>query len=74
MSDSVIDNGLPPEDAAEAILAAIEAGKRELVLARGRELELATLRRRDPEALFDRMSAIVRDGYAQKMAADSGKG
>lgn len=74
VSDSTIDNGLPPEDAAEAILAAIEAGKRELVLARGRELDLATLRRRDPEALFDRMSAIVRDGYAQKMAADTGKG
>ena len=44
------------------------------MLATGRELDLATLRRRDPEALFDRMSAIVRDGYAQKMAADSGKG
>jgi short-subunit dehydrogenase len=74
VSDAAIDNGMLPEEAAKAILAAIEAGRRELVLATGRELDLATLRRRDPEALFDRMSAIVRDGYAQKMAADSGKG
>lgn len=74
VSDAAIDNGMLPEEAAKAILAAIEAGRRELVLATGRELDLATLRRRDPEALFDRMSAVVRDGYAQKMAADSGKG
>ena len=64
---------MPPAQAAEAILTAVEAGKRELVLATGRELDLANLRRRDPEALFDRMSAIVRDGYAQKMATDAGK-
>jgi short-subunit dehydrogenase len=73
VSDSTIDNGMPPDDAAKAILAAIEAGKRELVLATGPELEAAALRRRDPEALFDRMSARVREGYAAKMAADTGK-
>ncbi|HEX9182595.1 MAG TPA: SDR family NAD(P)-dependent oxidoreductase [Burkholderiales bacterium] len=72
VSDSVIDNGLPPEDAAKAILAAIEAEKRELVLATGREHDIVVQRRRDPEALFDRMSAMVRDGYAAKMAADKG--
>ncbi len=74
VSDPVIDNGMPPAQAAEAILAAIESGKRELVLATGMEHDIAVLRRHDPEALFDRMSAIVRDGYARQMAAEQGKG
>ena len=73
VSDSVIDNGMPPADAAKAILAAIEAGKRELVLATGMEYEIAALRRQDPDALFDRVSSMVRAGYAQQMATDSGK-
>ena len=70
VSDAAIDNGLPPEQAARAILGAVEAGKRELVLATGAELDVAVLRRSDPEALFERMSAMVRDGYARKLAAD----
>lgn len=74
VSDSVIDNGMPPAQAAEAILAAIESGKRELVLATGMEHDIAVLRRHDPDALFERMSAMVRDGYARQMAADPGKG
>ena len=69
VSDAVIDNGMPPAQAAEAILAGIEAGKRELILAAGMEHDIALLRRQDPEALFDRMQAMVRDGYAKKMAA-----
>jgi short-subunit dehydrogenase len=73
MSDATIDNGMSPAESAEAILAAIEAGKRELVLATGTELEIAVLRRRDPEALFDRMSGIVRAGYVQQMATESGE-
>jgi short-subunit dehydrogenase len=71
VSDAAIDNGLPPEQAARAILGAVEAGKREFVLATGTELEIAALRRSDPEALFERMSASVREGYARKLAADS---
>jgi dehydrogenase/reductase SDR family member 7B len=73
VSDATIDGGMPPGEAANAILGAIEAGKRELLLATGTELEIAILRRQDPEALFDRVSAIVRAGYAQQMAAESGK-
>jgi len=73
VSDAAIDNGLPPADAAEAMLAAIAAGTREIVLADGFERELVQLRRRDPEELFDRMSAVVRAGYAQSMASDTGK-
>jgi short-subunit dehydrogenase len=70
VSDAVIDNGLPPEDAAQQILKGIEAEKRELILATGTELDIALLRRKDPEALFERMSAMVRDGYAKRMAAE----
>jgi hypothetical protein len=73
VSDAAIDNGMPPSQAAAAILAAIEAGKRELVLATGMELDMAQLRRSDPEALFDRVSALVRAGYAKQMAADTGR-
>ena len=74
VSDAAIDNGLPPEDAAAQILAALEAGKRELILATGMEHEIAVLRRRDPDALYDRLSQMMRDGYAQKLAADRSSG
>ena len=73
VSDAAIDNGLAAADAAEAMLAAIAAGKRELILASGLEHDVVMLRRRDPDALFDQMSALVRAGYAQTMAADTGK-
>lgn len=69
VSDPAIDNGMPPAEAAGAILAGIEAGKRELILAAGAERDIVLMRRKDPEALFDRMSAAVRDGYARRMAA-----
>jgi short-subunit dehydrogenase len=73
VSDSAIDNGMPPAEAASAILAAIEEGKREIVLATGPEYDAAMLRRKDPDALFNLISSIVRAGYARDMAADSGK-
>ena len=71
VSDAAIDNGMSPNDAAAAILAAIEAGKREFVLATGMEHDITLLRRSNPEALFDRVSAMVRAGYVKPMAADS---
>jgi len=74
VSDAAIDNGLAPEDAATQILAALESGQRELILAKGMEHEVAVLRRRDPDALYDRVSQMMRDGYAQKLAADRGSG
>jgi short-subunit dehydrogenase len=73
VSDAAIDNGMPPAEVAESILAAVESGKRELVLAKGAEHDVAVLRRKDPEALFERMSAMVREGYARKLAAGKGK-
>ena len=72
VSDPVIDAGMPPEDAAQAILEAVRQEKRELVLAKGIEHDIVVQRRNDPEALFDRMSAMVRDGYAKKLATDQG--
>jgi dehydrogenase/reductase SDR family protein 7B len=74
VSDTAIDKGMSPAEAAKAILAEIEVGKREIILARGMEHDIVDLRRHDPETLFDRVSAAVRAGYAQKMAADKGEG
>lgn len=68
-SDKAIDNGLSPDLAATQILDAVEAGTRELVVAEGAEAAIAALRRSDPDALFDRMSAMVQAGYAAQMGA-----
>ncbi|WP_447764291.1 SDR family NAD(P)-dependent oxidoreductase [Sphingopyxis panaciterrae] len=70
-SDAAIDNGLSPDDAAAQMLAAVDAGTRELVVAEGAEALVAGLRRSDPDALFDRMSAMVQAGYAAQMKATS---
>jgi hypothetical protein len=51
------------------MLAAVDAGTRELVVAEGAEAAIAALRRSDPNALFDRMNAMVQAGYAQQMGA-----
>lgn len=69
-SDAAIDNGLPPEECAANILAGIEAGTRELILADGIEAHIAALRRSDPDALFDLTAKTVQAGYAAKMAAE----
>ena len=68
-SDAAIENGLSPDDAAAQMLAAVDAGTRELVVAGGIETAIAQLRRSNPDALFDQMSAMVQAGYAQQMKA-----
>lgn len=68
-SDAAIENGLAPDDAAARILSAVNAGTRELVVAEGMEAALADMRRKEPDALFDRMSAMVQAGYAKQMGA-----
>lgn len=68
-SDAAIESGMTADEAAAAILASISAGQRELLLATGMEQALAVLRRQNPEALFDRLTEMVREGYVQKMAA-----
>jgi len=71
VSDAVIDNGIRPEEAARQMVAAVKAGTRELIIAEGMEAQIPALRRADPDALFDRMSAMVQAGYAVKMGADA---
>jgi dehydrogenase/reductase SDR family protein 7B len=68
-SDAAIENGLSPDDAAAQMLAAVDAGTRELIVAEGAEAAIAALRRGDPDALFDRMSAMIQAGYAAQMKA-----
>ena len=72
VSDTAIDTGMSPEEAAKNILEALKEGKRELIMAEGGEFDAAVLRRSDPEALFELMSAVVSGGYAQNMEKDSG--
>jgi short-subunit dehydrogenase len=74
VSDAAIEAGISAAECAGAMLAAIETGKRELILATGMEQHVAMLRRSDPDALFEQMSAMVRAGYAQRMESDSGEG
>jgi dehydrogenase/reductase SDR family member 7B len=51
-SDPQIDNGIPVEDCAAEIVAGMKAGVRELIVARGMEMEIARLRQSDGDALF----------------------
>lgn len=69
VSDAAIDNGIAPTDAARQIVEAIGTNTRELFVAEGMEAQIPALRRSDPDALFDRMSAMVAAGYAARMAA-----
>ena len=71
VSDNAIDTGMDPAVAAGRIIEAVTSGKRELILAEGMEAAIAQLRRTDPDALFDRMAAMVAAGYAQQMGATS---
>jgi dehydrogenase/reductase SDR family protein 7B len=72
VSDAAIEAGMPADEAAAAILAAVVDDTPELILASGFESELVAMRRRDPAALFEQMSNLVRAGYAQSMASDTG--
>ena len=71
VSDSAIENGYPPEVAAQRIWDAMDAGIRELLIAEGMEAAIVDLRAKDPDKLFDMMAATVAAGYAQKMAAEN---
>jgi dehydrogenase/reductase SDR family member 7B len=66
-SDPAIENGMDPGHAANLMLNAVARGERDIVLARGLERTMTRLRRIAPNKLFDLMSKIVSDGYAQRM-------
>ena len=69
VSDRAIDSGIPPAEAAQAIVAGIAAGTREIIVARGVELAMGELRR-TPDMLIDQMATMVANGYMQKMQAE----
>jgi short-subunit dehydrogenase len=66
VSDKGIDRGMDPAEAATMMLAAMAAGEREIIVARGFEQEIGEACR-TPDAIFDKMAALVADGYARKM-------
>lgn len=70
VSDSAIENGMDAGVAAERIVAAIEGGQRELILAEGMEYQGALLRRSNPDQVFDLMAKLVASGYAKKLGAE----
>ena len=59
VSDANIDNGMDPADVAQKVLAGMQDGVRELVIAEGAEAVAAQLRTKNPDALFD---AMAREG------------
>lgn len=69
-SDQAIDHGIAPAAAAEAMLAAMLRDEREIIVAEGAELALGEARR-TPDALFDRIAALLGAGYAERMKADA---
>ena len=68
-SDSVIDNGMPPEEAARRILDGVESGEREIIVARGGESSWGE-QRRTPDALFDQVAQMVANGYMDKIESE----
>jgi len=65
-SDAAIDNGIPADVAAKAMLDGIARGEREIIVAEGPEAQLGAIRR-TPEALFDQVAGWVAAGYMEKL-------
>ncbi len=68
-SDSVIDNGMKPEEAAQRIVDGIASGEREIIVARGGENSWGE-QRRTPDALFDQVAQRVAEGYMEKIESE----
>ena len=69
VSDKAIDEGIPPAEAAKSIADAMEAGTREIIVARGVEQAMGEMRR-TPDALLDQMATMVANGYMQRLQAE----
>ncbi|MEP0191450.1 MAG: SDR family NAD(P)-dependent oxidoreductase [Erythrobacter sp.] len=65
-SDKAIDEGIPAEDAAKAMLDAIANGEREIIVAQGTEAGMGEMRR-TPDTLFDQVANMVASGYMERM-------
>lgn len=70
ISDKAIDEGIPPAEAAQAIVDGMLAGTREIMVARGVELAMGEMRR-TPAALLDQTATMVANGYMQKMQGET---
>ncbi len=68
-SDDAIENGISTAEAADRILAAIDAKQREFVLAGEMEAGLVAMRRSNPDGLFDMVEAFMAGGYAEQVGA-----
>ena len=68
-SDTAIDNGIAPIDAARQIVDTIAQGTREIIVAEGAEEAMGELRR-TPDTLFDQIADMVGRGYMEKMQAE----
>ncbi len=69
ISDKAIENGIDPNVAAQAMLDAMAADQREIIVAVGGEEKMGELRR-TPDALLDQVAAMMAAGYAEKMKAE----
>lgn len=67
-SDSDIEGGLEPAEAARRMIDAIGAGQREIIVGQGPQLALSEMRR-TPDAIFDQVSALVASGYMEQVDA-----
>ena len=65
-SDKAIDEGIPADVAAAAMLDGIADGTREIIVAEGAEQAMGEMRR-TPDALFDQMAGMVANGYMEKL-------
>lgn len=67
-SDKAIEEGIPAKDAAKTMIDGVANGDREIIVARGPELQMGEMRR-TPDALLDQVAAMVAAGYMDKMEA-----
>lgn len=70
VSDSVIDAGIDPDDAAMQMIEAMLRDEREIIVARGGELAMGESRR-TPDALLDQIAGMMAAGYAERMKAEA---
>jgi dehydrogenase/reductase SDR family member 7B len=70
VSDKAIDEGIPADVAAKAMLDGMAAGEREIIIAEGAELAMGEARR-TPEALLNQMAGMVAKGYMERMEGEA---
>ncbi|MGY6552626.1 MAG: SDR family NAD(P)-dependent oxidoreductase [Erythrobacter sp.] len=70
VSDKAIDEGIPADVAARAMLDGMAAGNREIIIAEGAELAIGEARR-TPDALLDQVAGMVAKGYMEKMEGEA---